>query len=87
MKIESKKISMAEKMYNQNSKGGVGTSPKNYQNGKEKGVLSMKFKMNGETTGRAKGQNFDQSNKSGKFGSDKYNQANPSGSMKGGYNM
>jgi hypothetical protein len=86
MKVNDKKLAMADKMYKQNSTGGVGTSPKNYQNGKAKGDLKMKFKMNGETTGRAKGQNFSQSNGKGSFNA-KYNQANPSGSMKGGYDM
>jgi len=87
MKINDKKLSMADKMYKQNSTGGVGTSPKEYQNGKAKGDLKMKFKMNGETTGYAKGMKYDGANKSGSFGSAKYNQANPSGSMKGGYDM
>ena len=77
---------MADKMYKQNSTGGVGTSPKNYQNGKAKGDLKMKYKMNGETTGFAKGEKYSQSNKKGSFNA-KYNQTNPSGSMKGGYKM
>lgn len=87
MKVNDKKLSMADKMYKQNSTGGVGKSPKNYQNGKEKGALSMKYEMNGKNSGSAKGEKYSQSNKSGKFGADKYNQADPSGSMKGGYKM
>lgn len=88
MKVSDKKLSMADKMYKQNSTGGVGTSPKNYQNGKNtKGDLKMKYKMVGKDTGYAKGQKYSESNKSGKFGADKYNQADPSGSMKGGYKM
>lgn len=78
---------MADKMYNQNSKGGVGSNPKNYMIGKMKGNLSMKYKQTGNNTGYGKGEKFDGANKSGKFGSDKYNMANPSGSMKGGYDM
>ena len=87
MKIQDKKLSMADKMYKQNSTGGVGTSPKNYQNGKEtkSNNKGQSFKMNGKDTGYAKGEKYSQSNKSGKFGADKYNQADPSGSMKGGY--
>lgn len=89
MSIESKKMSMADKMYNQNSKGGVGVSPKNYQNGKETKTnhKGQKFEMNGKDTGYAKGEKYSQSNKKGSFGSAKYNQADPSGSMKGGYKM
>ncbi len=86
MKVEDKKLSMADKMYKQNSTGGVGKSPKEYMNGKEKGNLSMKFEMNGKGKGK-ESEKTPMSNKSGKFGSDKYNQANPSGSMKGGYKM
>lgn len=76
---------MADKMYKQNSTGGVGTSPKNYQNGSAKGDLKMKYKMNGENTAYSKGEKYSQANKAGTFGSAKYSQANPSGSMKGGY--
>lgn len=75
---------MAEKMYKQNSTGGVGKSPKEYQNGKAKGDLKMKYKMTGEDTGRAKGQKYSQANKEGSFKVNNY-QADPSGSMKGGY--
>lgn len=88
MKIESKKMEMAERMYKQNSTGGKGTSPKNYQNGKEtKSHVSMKYEMNGKNTGSAKGQKYSQADKSGKFGADKYEQANEKGSMRGGYKM
>lgn len=86
MSIETKKKMIADKMYKQNSTGGIGTSPKNYQNGKEKGELKMKYKMNGEDTGYAKGQKYSGANKSGKF-VDKYEQADSSGSIKGGYKM
>ncbi len=87
MKTTDKKLSMADKMYKQNSTGGVGSSPKNYQNGKETKSNSrgQKFDMVGKDTGYAKGQRYSQSDKTGKFGADKYNQADPSGSMKGGY--
>lgn len=84
--VKDKKLSMADKMYNQNSKGGIGSSPKNYQNGKEKGELKMKYKQNGEGTGNGKGQGYSGSNKEGSF-KGKYNQANPNGSIKGGYNQ
>ncbi len=89
MKISEKKLEMADKMYKQNSTGGKGTSPKNYQNGKETKSNSkgQKFDMNGKTTGYAKGERFEQANTKGKFGADKYNQADPSGSIKGGYKM
>lgn len=89
MKITDKKLSMADKMYKQNSTGGKGVSPKDYQNGKETKSTSgeQSFKMNGESTGSAKGMKYSQSNKSGSFGTAKYNQADPSGSMKGGYKM
>lgn len=79
-------MAIADKMYKQNSTGGLGKSPKNYMIGKEKGELKMKYKQNGETTGFGKGQKYSESNKSGSFNA-KYNQANPSGSMKGGYDM
>lgn len=80
---------MADKMYNQNSKGGKGTSPKNYQNGKETKPNSrgQDFSMNGKNTGYARGEKYSQANKQGKFGADKYEQADSSGSMKGGYKM
>ena len=79
---------MADKMYKQNSTGGVGTSPKNYMTGKNtKGDLKMKYDMVGKDTGYAKGQKYSGANKKGSFGSAKYNQADPSGSMKGGYKM
>lgn len=80
-------MAIADKMYKQNSTGGLGKSPKNYQNGKEKGELKMKYKQNGETTGFGKGQKFSGSNKEGKFGSAKYSQSNSDGSIKGGYKM
>ena len=85
MKISDKKLAMADKMYKQNSTGGVGTSPKSYQNGKNtKGDLKMKYKQNGETTGFAKGQKYSEANTKGSFKVDNY-QSNTSGSMKGGY--
>lgn len=81
-------MAMAEKMYKQNSTGGKGTSPKNYQNGKEtkKGGHDEKYKMNGKTTGYAKGEKYSGANKKGKF-TDNYHQADSSGSIKGGYKM
>lgn len=89
MKISDKKLSMADKMYKQNSTGGKGVSPKNYQNGKETKSTARgeKYEMNGKTTGFANGEKYSEANTKGKFGADKYNQADPSGSMKGGYNM
>lgn len=86
MKIQDKKLSMADKMYDQNSKGGVGSNPKNYQTGKAKGNLSMKYEMAGKDTGYAKGQKYSQSDKKGSFKVDNY-QALPNASMKGGYKM
>lgn len=85
MKISDKKLSMADKMYKQNSTGGVGKNPKDYQNGKAKGDLKMKYAMNGETSGSAKGQKPMQANTKGSFNA-KYNQSGP-GTMKGGYKM
>lgn len=88
MKVSDKKLSMADRMYKQNSTGGIGVSPKNYQNGKETKPNSkgQKFEMIGKDTGYAKGQKYSQADKKGSF-KDKYNQADPSGSMKGGYKM
>ncbi len=85
MDIKSKKMEMADKMYHQNSKGGVGSSPKNYMNGKEKGELKMKYEMHGKGKGKEM-EKTPMSNKKGSFKVDNY-QANPSGSMKGGYKM
>lgn len=86
MKIADKKAMIADKMYKQNSTGGKGASPKNYQNGKEtKGGRGQSFDMVGKSTGYAKGQKYSGANTKGSFGSDKYHQADPSGSMKGGY--
>lgn len=80
---------MADKMYKQNSTGGKGISPKNYQNGKETKPNSKgeSYSQNGKNTGYAKGEKPTQANTKGSFGSAKYNQADPSGSMKGGYKM
>ena len=87
MKISEKKLSIADKMYKQNSTGGVGKSLKEYMNGKNtKGDLKMKFKMNGKGSSSSKGQKFEQANTKGSFNS-KYNQANSKGSFKGGYNQ
>lgn len=89
MSIESKKMAMADRMYNQNSKAGKGTSPKNYQNGKETKTNSkgQKFEMNGKDTGYAKGEKYSQADKKGSFGSAKYNQSDPSGSITWRYKM
>lgn len=89
MSVSSKKLELAEKMYKQNSPGGKGTSPKNYGNGKETKPNSkgQSFEMNGKTTGYAKGQKYTGANTKGSFGSAKYNQASPNGSIKGGYKM
>lgn len=88
MSIQTKKLEIADKMYNQNSKGGVGASPKNYQNGKETKANSrgQKFSMNGKDTGSAKGEKYTQANKKGSFNAN-YEQADKSGSIKGGYKM
>lgn len=88
MKIEDKKLTMADKMYKQNGTGGIGKNPKDYQNGKEtkKSNKDEKYEMNGKTTGFAKGQKYFQADKKGSF-KDKYEMADHSGSMKGGYKM
>ena len=69
----------------QNSTGGKGVSPKNYQNGKSKDSLKMKYKMNGESKGSEK-ERTPMSNKSGKF-EDKYDMSNRSGSFNSNYKM
>jgi hypothetical protein len=86
MNTQSKKLEMADKMYNQNSKGGKGVSPKDYQNGKETkpNARGEKFDMNGKGTGFNKGEKYEQANVKGSFKGG-YEQADKSGSMKGGY--
>lgn len=87
MSISNKKMEMASKMYKQNSPGGKGTSPKNYQNGKETKSNSKgeNFKMVGKGKGKEQ-ERTPMSNGKGKFEA-KYEQADNSGSIKGGYKM
>lgn len=79
---------MADKMYDQNSKGKGHLSMKYTMQGKETkpNARGQKFEMIGKNTGYAKGQKYSQSDKNGSF-KDKYHQADPEGSMKGGYKM
>jgi hypothetical protein len=76
---DSKKLKMADKMYNQNSKGGVGKSPKDYQNGKTDRHFAERDVMNG----KGKGKEIEKSPMANKKGSfvDKYEQANEKGSF------
>lgn len=72
MSIQTKKMSMADKMYDQNSKGGKGASPKFKTNstGKAHGKVPMKTPMsNKHRSGRGKGQGPEQANTKGSFNS------------------
>ncbi len=87
MKIEDKKLSMADRMYKQNSSGGVGKNPKNYMIGKEtkKNHRGEKFEMHGKGKGK-EAEKSPMSNRKGSFKVDNH-QADPHGSIKGGYKM
>lgn len=88
MSIETKKHEMAEKMYKMHGTGGVGGNIKTYMHGKEtkKGGHDESYKMHGKTTGYNKGQHFYGANRKGSF-EDKYEMADKSGTIKGGYHM
>lgn len=86
MSIQSKKMSMADKMYHENSTGGVGASPKFKMKGEGKGKLAMKYTENGKGTTKGGGQGIQQANSKGSFVG-KYDQADKSGSFKVKYNQ
>lgn len=73
MATKDKKMNMASRMYDQNSKGGKGESPKYKQTSKSEGKEKMKTAMNGKGTGKGGGQGYAQSDAKGSFVA-KYNQ-------------
>ena len=73
MAIDKKKMDMATKMYDQNSKGGKGASPKFKMRGESKGHEKMKTPMASKGTGKGGGQGYAQSDAKGSFVG-KYNQ-------------
>ncbi len=72
MSIQSKKMSMADKMYDQNSKGGKGSSPKYKEGstGQAKGKLAMKYtEGNKKRSGAGGGMEPKEANTKGSFNS------------------
>lgn len=88
-KVSDKKLSMADKMYDMNSKGGKGKSPKyrmidkNPKFDKAAEFTAQNSKGHSKAEG---GMDPQQANKKGSFVA-KYNQADKSGSFQAKYNM
>jgi len=86
-KIESKKLSMADKMYKQVGAGGKNASPKFKMIGKNTGKKGGEgYPMTGKGTTQGGGEKYPQSNVKGSVVG-KYNQSNKAGSISGKYNQ